>query len=309
METLDPADWGEFARIAHDAVGRAITRTATLCDRLVWQPMPPEARDGLRQPLPAEPTPLDRVVDQAWDGILGYPMGNTHPRFWMWYTGVSSMTSALADFSAAFDGSNLGGGDHAAAGCERQVIDWLRQIVGFPDGSSGTLTSGGSVANLIALTVARNRAARIDLREQGLAALERPLRFYASDQVHGCRQKAVELLGMGNRALRRIPSGADCRMDITTLTQAIAQDRADGWQPACVIASAGTVNTGATDPLPALTDLCRDEGLWFHVDGCIGALTRLSPRMRPCWTASNGRTASRLIRTRACMSRSRRTAF
>lgn len=277
METLDPLDWEGFARIAHDAVDRAIARTASLRDRPVWRAMPQAARDGLRQPLPVDPTPLDKVVDQAWDGILDYPMGNTHPRFWMWYMGASSLTGALADFLAAADGSNLGGGDHAAADCERQVIDWLRQIVGLPDGASGTLTSGGSVANLIGLTVARNRMAGIDLREQGLAALPRPLRFYASDQVHGCHQKAVELLGLGNRALRRIPTGPDCRMDVAALADAIAQDRADGWQPACVIASAGTVNTGAIDPLPAIADLCRDQGLWFHVDGCIGALTRLSP--------------------------------
>lgn len=277
METLDPPDWGAFARTAHRAVDRAIARTAALRDRAVWQPMPQAARDGLRQPLPVDPTPLDWVVDQAWDGILDYSMGNTHPRFWMWYMGASCLTGALADFLAGFDGSNLGGGDHAAAECERQVIDWLRQIVGMPDGASGTLTSGGSVANLIGLTVARNRAAGIDLREQGLAALPRPLRFYASDQVHGCHQKAVELLGMGNRALRRIPTGPDCRMDVAALARAIAEDRDDGWQPACVIATAGTVNTGAIDPLPALARLCHDEGLWFHVDGCIGALTRMSP--------------------------------
>ncbi|MFC3168869.1 pyridoxal phosphate-dependent decarboxylase family protein [Paracoccus fontiphilus] len=281
METLDPADWGEFSRIAHRAVDRAIARTAALRDRPVWRPVPQAVRDSLRQPLPVAPTPLDQVVDQAWDTVLDYPMGNTHPRFWMWYMGASSLTGALADFLAAADGSNLGGGNHAAADCERQVIDWLRQIMGFPEGASGTLTSGGSVANLIGLTVARNRMAGVDLREGGVAALPRPLRFYASDQVHGCHQKALELLGLGNRALRRVPTGPDCRMDMAALAQAIAEDRTGGWQPACVIASAGTVNTGAIDPLPALADLCRDQGLWFHVDGCIGALARLSPRHAP----------------------------
>ncbi|WP_207099430.1 pyridoxal phosphate-dependent decarboxylase family protein [Paracoccus shandongensis] len=281
METLDPPDWDSFARIAHDAVDRAIARTAALPGRPVWRPIPQAVRDGLRQPLPVDPTPLDRVVEDAWGGVLDYPMGNTHPRFWMWYMGASSLTGALADFLAAVDGSNLGGGNHAAAECEGQVIDWLRQIAGFPEGASGTLTSGGSVANLIGLTVARNRMARVDLREEGLAALPRPLRVYASDQVHGCHQKAVELLGMGNRALRRIPTGPDCRMDMAALTRAIDEDRAGGWQPTCVIATAGTVNTGAIDPLPAIADLCRDRGLWFHVDGCIGALTRLSPRHAP----------------------------
>ncbi len=279
-ETLDPEDWGEFARIAHAAIDRAIARTASLRDRPVWQPMPDRVREGFRQPLPQQPLPLQAVVAAAWDGILEYPMGNTHPRFWMWYMGASCLTGALADFLAAADGSNLGGGNHAAAECEHQVIDWLVQIAGFPAAASGTLTSGGSVANLIGLTVARNRMAGIDLREQGLAALPLPLRFYASDQVHGCHQKAVELLGLGNRALRRIPTGPDCRMDLPALAAAIAEDRAAGWQPACVIATGGTVNTGAVDPLGAIADLCRAEALWFHVDGCIGALARLSQRHR-----------------------------
>lgn len=280
METLDPEDWAEFARLAHEALDRAIGRVAALRDRAVWQPMPEDLRDGFRAPLPQLPTGLAEVIGQAERDILSYPMGNTHPRFWMWYMGASSLTGALADFLAAVDGSNLGGGNHAAAETEHQVIAWLKEIVGFPDTASGTLTSGGSVANLIGLTVARNRMVSVDLREEGIAALERPLRFYASDQVHGCHQKAVELLGLGNRALRRIPTDQDCRMDLASLTQAIAEDRKAGWQPACVIATAGTVNTGAVDPLTEIAALCRKEGLWFHVDGCIGALTRLSAEYR-----------------------------
>lgn len=279
-ETLDPADWSEFARAAHAALDQAIARTASLRDRPLWRDVPQPLRDSLRQPLPQDPTPLADVLAEARDGILAYPMGNTHPRFWMWYMGASNLTGALADLLAAADGSNLGGGNHAAALCEAQVIDWIKQIAGFPMTASGTLTSGGSAANLIGLAVARNHAAGIDLREQGLAALPQPLRFYASDQVHGCHQKAVELLGLGNRALRRIPTQADCRMDLAALRTAIAQDRNAGWTPACVIATAGTVNSGAIDPLPQIAALCRDQRLWFHVDGCIGALARLSPAHR-----------------------------
>lgn len=169
-DILDPADWAEFARLAHAAVDQAIARTASLRDRPLWQDMPQPVRDALRQPLPQAPTPLADVLDQARDNILAYPMGNTHPRFWVWYMGASSLTGALAEFLAAADGSDLGGGNHAAAACEGQVIDWLKQIAGFPATASGTLTSGGSVANLIGLTVARNRASGIDLRELGLAA-------------------------------------------------------------------------------------------------------------------------------------------
>ncbi|MFH5774190.1 pyridoxal phosphate-dependent decarboxylase family protein [Paracoccus sp. NGMCC 1.201697] len=279
-ESLDPVDWDGFARAAHDAVDRAILRTRNLRDCPVWRPLPDTARVALRQPLPQEPSPLTAVLDETWDHVMDHPMGNTHPRFWMWYMGASSLTGALADFLAAVDGSNLGGGAHAAAEVERQVIDWLKEIVGFPSSASGTLTSGGSAANLIGLVVARNRSAGIDLREAGIVALPRPLRFYASDQVHGCHQKAVEIMGLGNRALRRIPTGEDCRLDPVALAEAIAEDRAAGWQPACVIATAGTVNSGAIDPLPAIADLCAQQGLWLHVDGCIGALARLSPGHR-----------------------------
>lgn len=276
-ETLDPKDWKAFARVAHAAVDRAIARTENLREAPVWRPMPDPVRAALRADVPLDPSPIGAVVDEAWDTILAYPMGNTHPRFWMWYMGASSLTGALADFLAAADGSNLGGGNHAPAETERQVIDWLKQIAGFPDSASGTLTSGGSVANLIGLAIARNRMAGVDLRELGLAAAP-GLRFYCSDQVHGCHRKAVELLGLGNQALCRIPTGEDCRMDVAALAAAVARDRAAGLRPACVIATAGTVNTGAIDPLPQIAAFCRDEGLWFHVDGCIGGLVRLSKK-------------------------------
>ncbi|WP_134681184.1 pyridoxal phosphate-dependent decarboxylase family protein [Paracoccus ravus] len=281
FETLDPGDWEEFARTAHAALDRALAATRTIRDRPVWQPLPAETRAAFRAPLPRAPMPLDAVVDQAFADIFTYPMGNTHPRFWMWYMGASNLTGALADFLAGADGSNLGGGNHAAVEVERQVIDWLKEAVDFPTSASGTLTSGGSVANLIGLAVARNRMAGAEIREAGLAAVPRPLRFYASDQVHGCHQKAVELLGLGNQALRRIASDRDCRMDPAALAEAVAQDRSAGFQPACVIASAGTVNTGAIDDLGAVAAFCRSEGLWFHVDGCIGALARLSPTHAP----------------------------
>jgi glutamate/tyrosine decarboxylase-like PLP-dependent enzyme len=151
-------------------------------------------------------------------------------------------------------------------------------MVGLPETAGGTLVSGGSMANLIGLTVARNVTAGIDIREEGLAALERPLGFYASDQVHSCHRKAVEALGLGNRALRRIPTDGGYRIDLSALRQAIESDRRQGWKPACIIGTAGTVNSGAIDDLQALADLAAEEGLWFHVDGCIGALIAIAPR-------------------------------
>jgi glutamate/tyrosine decarboxylase-like PLP-dependent enzyme len=160
---------------------------------------------------------------------------------------------------------------------DEQVVDWCKEMIGFPASASGTLISGGSMANTIALIVARNVKAGIDVREHGVAAIAKPLRFYASDQVHNCHRKAIEAMGLGNRALQRIPTGDDFRIDLDALGAAIAQDRTAGFQPACVIGNAGAVNTGAIDDLQALADLAARENLWFHVDGCIGALIAIAP--------------------------------
>jgi glutamate/tyrosine decarboxylase-like PLP-dependent enzyme len=227
-----------------------------------------------------EGQPLEAVYAELCRDLLPYPMGNIHPRFWMWYMGSSNFTGALGDFLAAIVGSNLGGGDHAAAEIDKQVVGWMKQMVGYPEAASGTLVSGGSMANLIGLTVARNRMSGIDLREEGLGGLAAPLRFYGSDQIHSCHRIAVEAMGLGNKALVRVASDAACRMDLAALRAAIARDRAAGLSPACVIATAGTVNTGAIDDLSAIADLCAEAGLWMHVDGCIGALLAIAPRGR-----------------------------
>jgi glutamate/tyrosine decarboxylase-like PLP-dependent enzyme len=126
--------------------------------------------------------------------------------------------------------------------------------------------------------VARNVKAGVDVRELGVAAIPKPLAFYGSDQIHSCHRKAMEALGLGNRALRRIATDRSLRIDLAALEAAIAADRAEGFQPACVIATAGTVNTGAIDDLEALAALAKREGLWLHVDGAIGALLAIAPK-------------------------------
>lgn len=279
-ETLDPADWLDLAETAHRTVEDAIVYLRDVRERPAWREMPASVRERFLEPMPSEPQPLAEVLRTVSRDVMSYPMGNVHPRFWAWYMGSSNMTGALADFLAAIQGSNLGGGNHAAALLDEQVIAWCRQMVGFPETASGTLVSGGSMANLIGLTVARNVSAGIDIREHGVAGLERPLRFYGSDQIHSCHRKAVETLGLGNQALARIESDAQYRIDLPRLRLAIAQDRAAGLLPACIIANAGTVNTGAIDDLKALASLAAEEGLWLHVDGCIGALIAIAPQNR-----------------------------
>lgn len=276
-ETLDPEDWAAAEALSHQIVSDAVGYLRDLRERRPWQAMPASARETFSEPLPHGPSELSEVYRSVTENLMPYPMGNIHPRFWSWYMGSSNLTGALGDFLAAVQGSNLGGGNHAAALLDQQVVDWCKQMLGFPASASGTLESGGSMANIIGLTVARNVKAGVDVREFGVAAIPRPLRFYASDQVHSCHRKAMEALGLGNQALRRIATGADLRIDIAALRSAIVEDRSAGFRPACIIGTAGTVNSGAIDDLDALATLAKEEDLWFHVDGCIGALIAIAP--------------------------------
>jgi glutamate/tyrosine decarboxylase-like PLP-dependent enzyme len=154
-------------------------------------------------------------------------------------------------------------------------------MLGFPLDASGILVGGGSMANFVGLTVARNTLAGFDVRAKGVAAGPQPMTFYGSIEMHSCLQKAVELLGLGNEALRRIPVNANYQIDLAALERTIETDRAAGFHPIGVIGNAGTVNTGAIDDLNSIADLCQREKLWFHVDGAFGALAAVSPELRP----------------------------
>jgi glutamate/tyrosine decarboxylase-like PLP-dependent enzyme len=276
-ETLDPQEWSETRALSHRMIDDAVAFLRDVRDRPVWQNMPDSVRYFFSSPAPQKPEPLADIYLQISENLMPYAMGNVHPRFWAWYMGSSNYTGAMGDFLAAIQGSNLGGGNHAGALMDQQVVEWFKQMIGFPASASGTLVSGGSMANIIGLTVARNAKAGVDVREHGVAAIEKPLRFYGSDQIHFCHRKAVEVLGLGSQALRRIPSDTELRIDLHALKTAIAEDRAAGLRPACVIGTAGTVNTGAIDDLQALSVLAKEEDVWFHVDGCIGALIAIAP--------------------------------
>ena len=279
-DTLDPDDWDTTRSLAHQMVDDAFDRLRGLRNEPVWRPMPDRVRASLDGPVPWAPEALEAVYADVRDTLYPHAMGNLHPRFWAWYMGAGCLTGALGDFLAAIDGSNLGSGDTGASHVDRQVTDWLRQMLGFPETASGTLVNGGSMANLVGLMAARNAKAGVNLREHSVADIARPLRFYASDQVHSCHLKAMNLLGLGSKTLSRIATDAEFQMDVDALRSAIAEDRARDFKPACVIATAGSTNTGAIDDLSAIADLCCEEGIWLHIDGCIGALFAIAPGNR-----------------------------
>jgi aromatic-L-amino-acid/L-tryptophan decarboxylase len=251
-------------------------------ERPVWQPVPPEARVALEGPLPLEPADPAQVYQEFRQNILPYPTGNIHPRFWGWVMGTGTPLAMLADMLASGMNPHLAGYDQSAALVERQVVRWLAELLRYPADASGLLVSGGSMANLIGLTVARNaRAGGYDVRELGLQSADAPrLVFYGSSETHSWARKGAELLGLGNRAFRRIPVSADYEIDPAALRDAIAADRRAGLLPFCVIGNAGTVNTGATDDLRTLARICREEDLWFHVDGAFGAFAAAAPSLR-----------------------------
>ncbi|HEX6040503.1 pyridoxal phosphate-dependent decarboxylase family protein [Longimicrobium sp.] len=278
--TLDPADWDAFRALAHRMVDDTVEYLATLRERAPWQPMPPTVRDGFDEPLPRVGEGEAAAYEQFRARVQPYPNGNLHPRFWGWVQGNGTPLGMMADMLAAAMNPHLAGFNQAPARVEHQVIRWLAQLMGFPADAGGVLVTGGTMANLLGLNVARHARAGWDVRKLGMEGGPR-LTVYGASETHGWIRKAVELMGMGHRSYRPVAVDEAYRIDLDALAAAVREDRAAGHRPLCVIGTAGTVNTGATDDLAALADFCAAEGLWFHVDGAFGAWAYTSDALRP----------------------------
>jgi glutamate/tyrosine decarboxylase-like PLP-dependent enzyme len=280
-ETLDPADWGEFRSQAHRMLDDMLGYIEDIRERPVWQPIPDEVRARFRSPAPRQGEELAQVHAEFMRDVLPFAQGNVHPGFMGWVNGGGTPVGMVAEMLAAGLNANLGGRDHIPVEVERQVTGWVREIFGFPEGASGLFVTGTSMANLIAVLIARDAALGFDVRLRGVAAEPRRLIAYTSTTVHSCVPKAMDIAGLGSDALRLIPCDSHYRIDLAALEKAIAQDRAAGLTPFLVVGTAGTVNTGAIDDLSGIADLCQREKLWFHVDGAFGALAKLAPDLAP----------------------------
>src|SRR5580700_10484775 len=264
---------------------RLVDTLAVYLDKLpqepVYQPLPMQVRRELeKMEIPADGSAAEDVIEDFLRLVLPYGRGQNHPCFAAFVDPAASKLSMLAAFASAVTNTSGAGGNYAAIYVEQAAIRWLMELVGFPaDGSDGVLLGGGSDANRHCLEVARYWGARAngwDIREEGLHGHPR-LTMYMSAEGHSCLEKAAFTLGLG--APRKVAVGEDFRMDLADLRAAVAADRRAGHRPFLVAANAGSVKTGAIDPLEDLSEFCRQEGLWLHVDGAYGGFGALDPRL------------------------------
>jgi glutamate/tyrosine decarboxylase-like PLP-dependent enzyme len=236
----------------------------------------------LEEPLPEEGRSLEELFQEFSDLIVPNSTQVAHPRFLPYVlpspNGISAFAEALA--STLNQNCNLWTLSPAANAIEQRVISWFHELFSFPKGSGGIITSGGSMANLTALAVARDIHLGQGARTQGLQGGTPPLVLYVSEEVHNSVDKGAAILGLGLDHVRHIPCDGDFRLRMDLLKETVLRDRREGLRPFCVVGSAGTVTTGAIDPLDELADFCGEERLWFHIDGAYGALAVLSDRMR-----------------------------
>jgi aromatic-L-amino-acid decarboxylase len=277
---LGTGDLEEFRSTGHALVDAVADHLTALPGRPVWQPLPDDLRaELLSLPLPDGPAGLSPLAGTMERDVLPFAMGNGHPAFFGWVNSPPSLAGVLASLAAAAMNPSVVSGDHADVHLERTVVRWLAELVGYPHApGGGLLTSGASAATIVCLAGARCRAAAAagrDVRRDGLSDGPR-LISYVPSEAHSCVPRAIELLGLGSESIRSVPLSGG-RLDADALRATIAADRAAGGVPALLVGSAGTVNTGAIDPLEALADIADAEGLWFHVDGAYGAFGVLDP--------------------------------
>jgi aromatic-L-amino-acid/L-tryptophan decarboxylase len=281
QETLDPADWEEFRIQAHHMLDDIVEYIKTIRQRPVWQPIPANVRERFRATVPHGPSALADVHKEFLDSILPFSVGNVHPGFMGWVHGGGTPVGMLAEMLAAGLNVNAGGRNQTPIEVEKQIALWMREIFEFPETASGLFVTGTSMANFIAVVVARDVALGFEARRQGTPGNAKRLTAFGSTGLHGCLSRAMDLCGLGSDALRLIPTDSRRRIDLAALESAIKKDRKAGFHPFLIVGTAGTVDSGAIDDLSGLADLAQREKVWFHVDGAYGALAMLAPDLAP----------------------------
>jgi glutamate/tyrosine decarboxylase-like PLP-dependent enzyme len=269
-------------KFGYQVVDLIADHLTNLRSRPVFQPFPRTlAERYLEFAPPPESGEDEEAILRAFEQeIEPFPFGNGHPCFYGWVNSPPVAVGIFAEALAAAMNPSCAGGNHAAIYVERQVVNWFKHIAGYPPDAMGLLVSGGSMAALTALAAARHAACGADIRCSGMQGVGAPLRIYKTAEGHGCYEKAAELLGIGSENVRLVEQDENRRMSPEALDASIREDVNGGLLPMCVIASAGTVNTGAIDPLAAIGDVCAKYRVWLHVDGAYGAPAILTSEYR-----------------------------
>ncbi len=261
----------QLAAFLESVPGRPVTRDES----------PSQVREalGLTGPLPESGTDPARLLEETARLLFDHSLLNGHPRFFGYITAPPAPIGILGDFLASAVNPNVGAWmlSPAATEVECQTVRWIASLIGYPDDCGGLLVSGGNMANFVCFLAGRAARGGAEVREQGVGGEDRRLRVYASAETHTWIQKAADITGFGTASIRWIPTDASLRMDIAALRRSIEADAAAGDVPCLVVGTAGSVSTGAVDPLPEIAAVCREHGAWFHVDGAYGGFAAAVP--------------------------------
>src|SRR5437870_1423545 len=246
-----------------------------------------QIRERLDSSLPKEPVNFDELLHTFRDTLIELSRHNGHPRMFGYVQAPGTAIAALADLLASTLNANLTAWRSAPAAVEieRLTIDWINQMIGFNRNAAGLFVSGGSMANMAALATARRAKAPAEILNRGSHACGQLLRVYASEETHHSIAKAAALLGIGRENVRLINVDERYKINLDQLVAAIEEDRAAGHLPICIVANAGTVATGAFDPLPQISEIAQRFNLWLHVDGAYGGFAALAPSARPLFAS------------------------
>jgi glutamate/tyrosine decarboxylase-like PLP-dependent enzyme len=276
-------DAATFRALGHRLVDQLAEFLESLPRRAVTHDASPSAvRNalGLTGPLPETGTDAGPLLEHTAQLLFDHSLFNGHPRFFGYITAPPAPIGILGDLLASAVNANVGAWvlSPAATEVESQTVRWIASMIGYPATCGGLLVSGGNMANLVCFFAARAAKAPWNVRELGVSVQGQPsLRVYASVETHTWIQKAADLAGLGTAAIQWIPTDATMRMDVSVLRQRIEADVAAGHLPCITVGTAGSVSTGAVDPLPDVAAVCREYGVWFHVDGAYGGFAAAVP--------------------------------
>lgn len=275
----------QFRILGYRLIDRITDFLASLTEkRVACSESASSIRELISLPFPERGTPADQLLEEAMDLLSEHSTFNGHPRFWGYITGSPAPIGALGDLIASALNPNLGKWVLSPMGTEieAQTVRWIAQLLDYPTNCGGLLVSGGSAANFVGFLAARRAKATWDVRVSGISGCPRGrLRVYTSSETHVWIQKAADMFGLGTDSIRWIPTDKYLRMDLSALRKCLDADLKCGDSPFLVVGNAGSVSTGAIDPLPELAAICREYGLWFHVDGAYGGFAAVIPDASP----------------------------